>query len=29
MNEIKEFRGKYFFLSNIFEIPVNCQGITY
>lgn len=29
MNEIKEFRGKYFFLSNFFEIPVTWQGITY
>ena len=22
MNEIKEFRGKYFFLSNFFETPL-------
>ena len=29
MNEIKEFRGKYFFLSNFFETPVTWQGITY
>ena len=29
MNEIQEFRGKYFFLSNFFETPVTWQGITY
>ena len=29
MNEIKEFRGKYFFLSNFFETPVTWPGITY
>lgn len=26
---IKEFRGKYFFLSNFYEAPVTWQGITY
>ena len=26
---INEFRGKYYFLSNFFEIPVNYEGITY
>lgn len=26
---IKEFRGKYFFLSNFYETPVTWEGITY
>ena len=26
---IKEFRGKYFFLSNFYEAPVTWEGITY
>ena len=26
---INEFRGKYYFLSNFFEIPVTWDGITY
>ena len=26
---IKEFRGKYYFLSNFFEVPVHYDGITY
>lgn len=26
---INEFRGKYFFLSNFYEVPVSYRGITY
>lgn len=26
---IKEFRGKYYFLSNFYDYPVTYQGITY
>ena len=26
---INEFRGKYFFLSNFYEVPVTYRGITY
>lgn len=26
---INEFRGKYYFLSNFFEIPITWDGITY
>jgi ribA/ribD-fused uncharacterized protein len=26
---IKEFRGKYFFLSNFYEAPVTYKGLTY
>ena len=26
---INEFRGKYYFLSNFFEIPVTWDGVTY
>ncbi len=29
MNEIKRFKGKYFFLSNFSPIPVTLEGITY
>lgn len=29
MNKIDSFRGKYYFLSNFFEIPVTYDGITY
>lgn len=28
-NRINEFRGKYYFLSNFFEIPVTYEGIIY
>lgn len=26
---INEFRGRYYFLSNFFEVPVTYEGITY
>lgn len=26
---IKEFRGKYYFLSNFYEAPITYEGITY
>lgn len=26
---IKEFRGKYFFLSNFYDFPVTYKGVTY
>lgn len=29
IQKINEFRGKYFFLSNFYEIPVTYDGITY
>lgn len=29
MKKIDSFRGKYYFLSNFFEIPVTYDGITY
>lgn len=29
MNEINEFRGDYYFLSNFYEAPVAVYGLTY
>lgn len=29
MNKINEFRGKYFFLSNFYEVDITYDGITY